>query len=641
MSSSKKSSPPAKVSGPEAPGSAPAPRPDAVPASEPPRESPRDTIESVVGAFLLAFLFRTFQAEAFVIPTGSMAPTLYGEQRDVFCEKCGTRFAVGADSVPSPQAELRYDQTPTRSSFLGRLFPQATIDPNQRLHSAICPNSGCQYVNSVLDRQIFAGDRILVNKFPYEFAEPRRWDVVVFRFPEKPKTNYIKRLVGLPGEQVRVIRGDVWYRAAGSDEAWKIARKSPERQIKIQLPVHDNDRPARDLLAAGWPESWAPEARSAAPAAGEPGTGKPGTGEPGGDDPGATRTGPAKAGSSWQADAERRTFRVDPAAGGDGDWQWLRYSHYVPRASDWNRVRKGLPATAPRPEPVQDFYAYNAKVTVAQASFAARADELPTPNASDLAQHWVGDLTLSGTVTVEQARGELLFELVRGTRRYRCEIDLATGRGQFLFPAELAQDSSDVVVLGAEFDSGLRAGREQRVRFSDVDNRLILWVDDTIRQTIDLDRETDAPFQAVPPEQVEVTEQDRRPVAIAARNASVRVGHLLIERDIYYTPGKRDEFVLADSEQDADDEFLMFGDNSPRSHDGRYWDDGPAVPRRLLVGKAFCIYWPHAMPFLNDGRGFAVSNYKEPNQGGKNAGVSLPRFTLPFYPQIQRMRRVF
>src|SRR5439155_1572925 len=48
----------------------------------------RETIESIVVAFVLAFLFRTFEAEAFVIPTGSMAPTLYGQHRDITCEKC-------------------------------------------------------------------------------------------------------------------------------------------------------------------------------------------------------------------------------------------------------------------------------------------------------------------------------------------------------------------------------------------------------------------------------------------------------------------------------------------------------------------------------------------------------------------------
>ena len=43
------------------------------------KESARDLVEQVVVAFILAFLIRGFEAEAFVIPTGSMAPTLYGQ----------------------------------------------------------------------------------------------------------------------------------------------------------------------------------------------------------------------------------------------------------------------------------------------------------------------------------------------------------------------------------------------------------------------------------------------------------------------------------------------------------------------------------------------------------------------------------
>jgi signal peptidase I len=56
----------------------------------------RETIESVAIAFILAFLFRTFEAEAFVIPTGSMAPTLQGQHKDVHCVKCGYRFQLNA-----------------------------------------------------------------------------------------------------------------------------------------------------------------------------------------------------------------------------------------------------------------------------------------------------------------------------------------------------------------------------------------------------------------------------------------------------------------------------------------------------------------------------------------------------------------
>src|SRR4030042_124741 len=54
----------------------------------------RGGVESVWIAFVLAFLFRPFEAEAFVIPTGSMAPTLMGRHKDVVCPVCGYRFTA-------------------------------------------------------------------------------------------------------------------------------------------------------------------------------------------------------------------------------------------------------------------------------------------------------------------------------------------------------------------------------------------------------------------------------------------------------------------------------------------------------------------------------------------------------------------
>ncbi|HTI51910.1 MAG TPA: hypothetical protein VL475_13195, partial [Planctomycetaceae bacterium] len=127
----------------------------------------RETVESVVVAFVLAFLFRTFEAEAFVIPTGSMALTLYGQHRDIHCEKCGTRFAVGVSSRPAPDAEIQVDNK--HGSYIASAV---------RSQFAVCPNANCRFPNNVLDREIFAGDRILVDKFPYEFGNPERFDVV-------------------------------------------------------------------------------------------------------------------------------------------------------------------------------------------------------------------------------------------------------------------------------------------------------------------------------------------------------------------------------------------------------------------------------------------------------------------------------
>jgi signal peptidase I len=66
-----------------------------------------------------------------------------------------------------------------------------------------------------MEKNVLAGDRLLVNKFLYApFAPPlerllparpvRRGDVVVFRFPQDPARDFIKRVVGLPGETVEI-----------------------------------------------------------------------------------------------------------------------------------------------------------------------------------------------------------------------------------------------------------------------------------------------------------------------------------------------------------------------------------------------------------------------------------------------------
>src|SRR5438876_2817977 len=58
----------------------------------------KDTIESILIAFILAFIFRAFVVEAFVIPTGSMAPTLLGAHMRFTCPDCGYRFEANYSS---------------------------------------------------------------------------------------------------------------------------------------------------------------------------------------------------------------------------------------------------------------------------------------------------------------------------------------------------------------------------------------------------------------------------------------------------------------------------------------------------------------------------------------------------------------
>ncbi len=185
----------------------------------------KSTIESIAVAFIMAFIFRAFIAEAYRIPTGSMAPTLYGAHRMKICHDCGYEYAY----------EIREAVKDGRKFIRG---PRINVCPN-------CKWSEEPYPLFYNGRPIIdGGDRILVMKLGYELAElfpsldkyvgPKRWDVVVFKNPANPNINFIKRLIGLPGEKVEIIDGDIYIND-------KIARKTPVAQRSLWFTVYDND----------------------------------------------------------------------------------------------------------------------------------------------------------------------------------------------------------------------------------------------------------------------------------------------------------------------------------------------------------------------------------------------------------------
>lgn len=63
-------------------------------------------------------------------------------------------------------------------------------------------------------------ERIFVNKFVYRFEDIRRSDIVVFRFPLDPNKSYIKRVVGLPGDEVELIRGELFINGQRVEEPY-------------------------------------------------------------------------------------------------------------------------------------------------------------------------------------------------------------------------------------------------------------------------------------------------------------------------------------------------------------------------------------------------------------------------------------
>ena len=68
-----------------------------------PRDSFRELIETVVFVVVLVLMLKTFLAEAFVIPTGSMADTLLGYHHKAVCEKCGATNLLNASAEAEPQ----------------------------------------------------------------------------------------------------------------------------------------------------------------------------------------------------------------------------------------------------------------------------------------------------------------------------------------------------------------------------------------------------------------------------------------------------------------------------------------------------------------------------------------------------------
>jgi signal peptidase I len=138
------------------------------------------TLLDVAAAWVLVLLvIRPFLFEAFSCPTNSMAPTLLGRHWSAPCRRCGKPAYC---SVEDPRWGRR--------------------EGGVRM---ICEDFHTSLVDDASE-QVHAADRFCVAKF----LRPRRWDLVVFRYPEDPGENFVKRLVGLPGEEVIIKEGRVW-----------------------------------------------------------------------------------------------------------------------------------------------------------------------------------------------------------------------------------------------------------------------------------------------------------------------------------------------------------------------------------------------------------------------------------------------
>lgn len=83
---------------------------------------------------------------------------------------------------------------------------------------------------------LLVGDHLLVNKFIYKFTEPKRHEIVVFKYPDDPSRNFIKRIIAVGGDRVEIRNKNVYVNG--------LLQTEPYVQHVFQeiLPAHSSPR---------------------------------------------------------------------------------------------------------------------------------------------------------------------------------------------------------------------------------------------------------------------------------------------------------------------------------------------------------------------------------------------------------------
>jgi signal peptidase I len=545
------------------------------------KDALREVVETIVFVVVLVLLLKTFVAEAFVIPTGSMAETLLGYQKWSTCPECGETFPVNCSREVDPQT-----------------------GPPVRIVGATCPNcrfkdiweetnAAGQMVRTLREPPSWgSGDRVLVSKFPYDnghfgaLGQPHRFDVVVFKYPKEPQTsqtpmNYIKRLCGLPGETIATFNGDLYRLPAGiltyehhpmpSDpkQLWErdymysndtdavnlfhrdatairefggefeILRKSPDLILAMRRLVYNNDHQAADLIGKA-PPRWQGQ-------------------------------------TGWAATDEKapKVFRHNAD---DSQAHWLRYKHLIVERS---RPQEG--PVNPAPQLIRNFLGYN-------------TEELAGQGGHQVETNWVGDLVIDCSATVEAGQGGLTLELSKGPDRFQARFDFQAGNVSLwkLTGGEATELAKPVTAISKPGTYNLR--------FANVDSRLTLWVDGNLpfqdRSAADGRSQGGIDYAPWVPKQGDTTDpatdpNNLEPASIAATGgAKLSVTHLQLYRDTYYTPfgeGGHYETTALRTMFVQPGHYICLGDNSSESSDSRIWG---SVPQRLLLGRALLVYYP-------------------------------------------------
>jgi signal peptidase I len=552
----------------------------------------RETAETIAVAVIL-YLLMSFEAEGFVIPTGSMDPSLMGRHKEVVCPECGETYRVNASTEMEPSV-ISQGRPESRWIALGT-----------------CGNCRCP---ARIDSQpSFRGDRIAAMKPPLDWPSlpgaggPQRWDSIVFKYPVQPETRYIKRTISTGGEVVKIEGGDLFAKPIASPEPYGILRKPIEHQ--------------RAMLHLVWDDRHRPKSLAS--------------------DPAWARWSPRK-GGDW-AEPEPGRFVSGPA--GDLD-SILAYRHLVPDPEQWQAIltKSPLPRSA-RPSLITDFDPFNSELSLDDSKNPLRADK------PWMLQHWVGDLWLEFDLKVLKSQGSFEIELNEGTSRHAIALNFGPDAGPQ--PTATASIDGGASIQSAPLPAV--TDRTWHVVVANIDDRIVFEINGYPifpAEVLDFEHRPGPPtegdlspiaLKARNQAEVEVSGLVlKRDIYYTRQPARVdydwlrldppagAVGMMEILSDPAWFPrlgeyGSR-EFPVGHGN------LFMLGDNSLWSSDSRAWEAtaweeaaGLAgrrrpweVPESLVIGKAFWIYWPHAKPIWPE--------------------IPLTRdFVVPFRPYFERM----
>lgn len=542
----------------------------------PQKESVKETLISILIAFVLAFVFRSFVVEAFIIPTGSMAPTLLGAHMRFSNPETGSDWTVGPWYYSGRPGEPL--------SVQGANSPVVVHDPI----------SGEPLTRK--DVPLRSGDRILVEKYLFGIREPQRFDVVVFKNPGDPTQNYIKRLLGLPNEELALVDGDLFTRpvspaqpppaadtattsaARWLADGWTIARKDTRVMKSVWQQVFD---------AAKTPLSFGPSSGFRFPFVG----------------------------ASEAKDAWTISDNVALPRGA------VRCNTPRKATLGWNNQQKLLSTQSlggvDFDRTIVDRYAYN--------------DFAPQQMAS-MSYFPVSDVRVRAGISPDQ--DGLTYRVVLQARGHVFTGEITGGKATLTMRPQDAAADAPAKVLGTG-EAKLPGGQTTNVEFWHSDQSLKLFVAGRLV--------AEGTYDWTPAQRIlfatgrtleSLMERQQRfgnvladpsiykaaQFRIELEGSPATLYGLAVDRDLHYQPAKYPGVGdFADLPANATnpistvrlgpDQFFCCGDNSPQSMDGRLWNRPDpwiedlmrqrgmtntvgVVSRDLMLGKAFLVYFP-------------------------------------------------